>query len=845
MEQFRRDLRFALRQLKNSKGFTAVAVMTLALGIGANTAIFTLVDAVMLRSLPVADPQQLYRLGDRDTCCVIGGYQTRFSIFSSSLYENLRDHTPEFAEMAAAQADRTPLSVRRSDASEFPDALAGEFVSGNYFSMFGIRAFAGRVFTADDDHPGAPPVAVISYRVWEQRYGLDPAVIGSAVSVNSERLTIAGVAPPGFFGDSLRVDACDFWLPLATEPLLRGKNSLISHPDQHWLYIIGRLKPGVPPSSVESKVNVELKQWWMDQAGSHLTAQDTQEIARQHISLTHAGGGVAGMKNQYAEGLKLLLSVSGLVLLIACANIANLLLARGIKNRIQTSIRLALGAQRRRLMREALTESVVLGLAGGAAGIFLAWGATRALLMLALGDTSFVPIDPRPSLEVLAFAFLLSMITAVLFSVIPAWNAARFDPVDALRGAGRATSSRGAWPQRSLVILQAALSLVLLSGAGLLTASLRNLENQKFGFAADSRVNVRVNASFAGYNADRLFQTYQRLQERLLRIPAVRSASFSLYSPMRGGAWSSGIAIEGRAANPGRSFSSMWDRVSPRYFETIGTPRLRGRLIDETDTPASRRVAVVNRAFADRYFSGEDPIGHRFGLGSIEHSADFEIVGIVENAKYASPREPADPMFFVPYLQMLPADWLDSALARSNFVQDIQLHIDSSAKDLDVQVRRALQDVDPNLTVLKIATFGEQVNRNFNRERLIARLTEIFSVLALALAGLGLYGVTAYSVTRRTTEIGIRTALGASRSNVIGVILRGAFLQVACGVAIGIPVALWAGRLIASQLYGVKGNDPLSLGGAVLLLCLCALIAGLVPARRATKVDPIQALRAG
>jgi macrolide transport system ATP-binding/permease protein len=840
MEQLVHDIRFALRRLRKSPGFTTVAVLTLALGIGGNTAIFTLIHALMLKSLPVSDPQQLYRLGDRDACCVISGYQTRFAIFSSSLYQYLRDHTPEFTELAAAQADRVPLSVRQSGASSPPDSLVGEFVSGNYFSMFGIRGFAGRLFTAADDRPGTPPLGVISYHVWEQRYNLDPGVIGSTFIVNGTPITIAGIAPPGFFGDSLRVDPADFWLPLATEPLLRGKNSVTSHSDQHWLYLIGRLKPGTRPDSVESKVNVELKQWWIDQTGSRLSAKDAQQIAKQHATLTPAGSGVAGMKNQYADGLKLLISVSGLVLLIACANIANLLLARGMKNRIQSSIRLALGAQRALLMRQAMIESMVLAVAGGVAGLLVAWTGTRALLFLAFGGAAFVPIEARPSLFVLAFAFLLSLITGVLFGAIPAWSAARFDPIDAIRGAGRGVGSRGTWLQRSLVIMQAALSLVLLTSAGLLTESLRNLENQKFGFETGSRVDVRVNPSFNGYSPERLALVYQRLQERLPQIPGVRSAGFSLYSPMRGGAWSSGIAIEGRQGN---TYSAMWDRVSPHYFETIGTPRVRGRLIDESDTPTSRRVAVVSRTFADRYFKNEDALGKRFGFGSVEHSADFEIVGIVDDAKYTNPREPADPMFFLPYLQMLPSDWSNSAWARSNFVQDIQLRIDASARDLDVQVRRTLQDVDPNLTVLKIATFGEQLSRNFNRERLIARLTEVFGLLALALAGLGLYGVTAYSVARRTSEFGIRTALGASRLDVIGMVLRGAFLQIGCGVAIGTPVALAAGRLLASQLYGVKVNDPLALGGATLLLFACALMAGLIPARRATQVDPMEALR--
>jgi predicted permease len=837
----RQDLLLAIRRLWNHKAFAAITLLTLALGIGANTAIFSLVDAVMLKSLPVADPQQLYQLGDRDACCVLSGYQPRFSIFSSALYEYLRDDTPEFAEMAAAQADRVPLSVRAGRA-EFPDSFIGEFVSGNYFGMFGISAFAGRVFTSADDRPGAGAVAVISYHAWQQRYGSDPLLIGASVNINDVPLIVAGVAPPGFFGDSLRADSPDFWLPLAAEPLLRGKSFLMSHPDQHWLYIVGRMRPAAHPAAVEAKVNVELKQWWTDQPRPHEAAADAQAMARQHITLTPAGGGIGGMKNQYAEGLKILMACAGLVLLIACANIANLLLARGMGARIQTSIRLALGAPRGRLVRLALTESVALALMGGAAGVAVAWAGTRALLSLAFSATGFAPIDPRPSLPVLAFTFGLSLVTGVLFGVLPAWSATRVDPIDALRGAGRSSGNRGRWPQRSLVVLQAALSLVLLTGAGLLAESLGNLENQQYGFTAEGRVAVRVSPSFAAYSPERLFAVYSRLQERLSKISGVRTASFSLYSPMRGSAWSSGISVEGRVADPGRSFSSMWNRVSPHYFETIGTALLSGRAIDESDTPSSRRVAVVNRAFAQRYFGKENAIGKHFGFSSNRNPV-YEIVGIVENAIYASPREPVDPMFFLPYLQMLPSEWTDSALARSNFVQDIELNVDPSARDLEVQVRRALPGVDANLNVIRIATFGEQLRRNFTRERLIARLTQVFGLLALALACLGLYAVTAYAVAQRTSEIGIRTALGASRATVVVMVLRGALLQIACAVAIGVPAAVLAARLLASEVYGVKTSDPVTLGGAVALLLGCALLAGLIPANRASRVDPMQALR--
>jgi predicted permease len=683
----------------------------------------------------------------------------------------------------------------------------------------------------------------MSYHAWEQRYGLDPSIIGASLNFNGAPLAVVGVAPPGFFGESLRAGgSADFWVPLGAEPLLRGKSSLVSHADQHWLYAVGRLRPGARPAAVEAKLNVELRQWWMNQPLPPEAAANQQALARQHITLTPAGSGIGGMKNQYAEALKILMVASGLVLLIACANIAGLLLARGMTARAQTSIRLALGAPRRRLIREALTESVVLAIVGGAAGVAVAWAGTRALLALAFSGAGFVPVDPRPSLPVLGFTFTLSLATGALFGVLPAWTAARADPIDALRGANRATDRRGGRLRQSLVVLQATLSLVLLTGAGLLTRTLANLENLQYGFASAGRVDVRVSPSFAGYSPERLFVTYQHLQDRLAKVPGVRSSAFSLYTPMRGGAWSSGIALEGRVAEAGRSFSSMWDRVSPRYFDAIGTPLLRGRAIDETDTPTSRRVAIVNRAFAERFFPNQNALGHRFGFAEGRNPM-YEIVGVVENARYTNPREPVDPMFFLPYLQMTPAEWTTSALARSNYLQDIVLRTEPGARDLDLHVRRALEEVDSNFSIVRIATFGEQVQWNFRGERLIARLTSLFGLLALALAGLGLYGVTAYVVAQRTSEIGIRTALGATRWSVVRMVLRGALLHVACAVVIGIPAAIAAARLLTTQMYDVSTTDPITLGASVGLLFACALAAGFIPANRAARIDPLRALR--
>jgi macrolide transport system ATP-binding/permease protein len=837
-----KDIRFAFRQLAQSTGFTLTAVLTLALGIGANTAIFTLVDAVMLRSLPVADPQRLYRLGDDDNCCVIGGTQSHFSIYAYPLYVYLRDHTPEFEQMAAFQGGPSRVGVRREGSAAAgitSEPFTDQFVSGNYFSMFGLRPFAGRLLAPADDRPGAAPVAVMSYRAWEQHYGADPAVIGAAFVVEGAPVTIAGIAPPGFFGDTLGPNPPDFWLPLATEPYIRKRNSLLSRRDQHWLYIIGRIKPGASTAALESRTNVELRQWFLEN-DPPVNDAARRDMERQHITVAAAGGGVALMKQHYEHDLRLLMAITGLVLLIACANLANLQLARGTANAAQMSIRVALGAQRSRLIRQTLTESLVLAVMGGAAGLLVATELARFLIGLAFHGANYVPIDPAPSLAVLGFAFLLSLITGAVFGIAPAWSASRADPAAALRGAGRSSASRSTLPQRSLVVLQAAVSLVLLAGAGVMVETFGNLENQFFGFQPRGRMVAKVNAGFSSYAPEKIASIYRDVDRRLREIPGVRNAGLSLYSPMSGNNWQTGVTLE---SQPGHMVSPVWDRVSPAFFDTIGARILRGRGFNERDTPDATQVAVVNQAFADTYFPNENPLGKRFGLGGAAHRADYQIVGMVENIRFRSLRLSTPPMFFLPLLQMRQNEWADGGKARSNLIGDIELDVAGNTKDLAVRMERAFAQIDPNLTLLNLVTMDEEIENLLGHERLIARLGELFGVLALLLASVGLYGITAYSVAQRTGEIGIRTALGATRARVIGMIVGGALRQIGVGLMIGIPAALAAGSFLADQLYGVKSYDPLVLGSAAAILIAAAAIAGFAPALRAGSIDPVEALR--
>lgn len=664
--------------------------------------------------------------------------------------------------------------------------------------------------------------------------------MGSSLLIAGKPFTVVGIAPPKFYGETLRSDPPDVWMPVAAEPLVAGTNNLFGQFDIFWLYVMGRVPPGTKLRGLESKINVEAKRWYYSKAGSDLSAKDQRDIDEQFIPLTGASGGVGLMGIAYRDGLFLLMGLSSLVLLIACANVANLLLARWATLRTQISLRLALGASHGRIVRQTLTDTVLLSLLGGTVGLAVAFTTARLILRLAFRGAHYVPIDVTPSLPVLGFAFAVSLATGLVFGIVPAWMQSHSDPADALRGASRSTPAATTLPQRLLVIVQAALSLVLLTGAGLLTESLRNLEHQHFGFRTDGRVIVKVNPAFTGYTAEQLAGTYDRLQEQLSQIPGLINVSLSSYVPMSGNNWNDRVFIEGTEAAP-QPGAVSWNRVGPSYFETIGTRLLKGRPIDEHDRFSSRRVTVVNQTFVDRYFKNRNPIGRRFGMGGPEHAADYEIVGMVEDAKYVSTYQPPYPTFFLPLLQF--ARKPDGSLAGSNYINDIVLHVSGTPNRLEPLVRQTIERVDPNIAVLDVLGYGEQLSLQFNQERLIATLTGLFGLLALVLASVGLYGLVTLAVARRTAEIGVRIALGASRERVLAMILRGAIIQVFLGLAIGFPLTLAGATLIRHQLFAVSSYDPGILAGAALLLGGCAVIAALVPARRAAIIDPMLALR--
>ncbi|QEE27088.1 ABC transporter permease [Terriglobus albidus] len=848
LEQWLQDVRYALRQLRKEPGFTLTVVITLALGIGANTAIFTLVQGILLRSLPVNEPSRLYRIGDKNDCCYYNNYQNDngdFDIFSYDLYLHLKQAAPEFEQLAAVEAGGNGFSVRKGAEPARP--MRSEYVSGNYFATLGVGAYVGRVLSENDDTPGAAPTLVLSYKTWQADFAGDPGIVGSTLYVQTHPFVVAGIAPPGFFGDRIISNPPDFWMPLASEPVLEGANSALKGTDELWLYPLGRVHPAANIQALQAKLSVALQQWlatrptYADHGGAAL-------IPRQHVVLAPAGGGIQRLQQQTGTGLRLMMILSTVVLLIACANIANLLLARCTARRADVAVRIALGASRFRVIREILTESVLLSLMGGAAGLAVAYAGSYAMLMLAFPAAKNMPVQALPSTAVLAFTFVVSVLTGIVFGTVPAWLASYAQPVDALRGVNRSTADRSSLPQRILIVFQVALSMVLLAGALLMTKSLHNLEHQNFGITTANRYVVSTDPKGVGYTVDRLPALYQQIEDRFAALPGMANVSLVRYIPLGGNMWGSCVIPQGHAApGPKDPCFAAWDRASTRFLDSIGVPIVRGRNFSTQDTATSQQVVLVNQAFARHFFPNQDPIGKHFGVGSIQYSGAFEIAGVFADFKMTDPRGEVRPLFFRPLSQQFHGykeSDVDAAEKSSMYLNFIILDFAQAPADVETLTRRTLADIDPSLPVMHFSPYDAEVAGNFNQDRLLARLTSGFGALALILASVGLYGVMSYFVVRRTSEIGIRMALGAARSGVVAMMLRGALWQILVGLAIGIPAALIAGHFMASLLYGVKPYDPLAFFGAIVLLTICAVVAGFIPSRRAASIDPMKALRA-
>ena len=836
------DFRFALRQLRKTPGFTATALLTLAFGIGANAAIFTLVNAILMKNLPVADPNALVRLGNRgNDCCVNSGIPRDggYSLFSSETYNYIKKNAPEFQDLAAIQAgfEFRPIVIRRSGTQENARSVAGEFVSGNYFRTFGLAPRAGRLLLDSDDAAGAPVVAVMSYESWKNNYSADPTVVGSTFFVNTKPITIAGIAPEGFYGDRLSNTPPDFYLPIESMPSLANV-SYVHDPDVRWLYLIGRLKPGVSQPQLQAKLSGLLRQALVP-TRAYSTEKDKVQLPKAYIPLTPGGDGIQHIQEQYQSHLRLLMWTSALVLFIACANIANLLLVRGMTRKAEMSIRTALGAMRGRIVRQLLTESVLLAGVGGIVGLGVAYLGTQMLLVLAFPESQGLPIQASPSPAVLGFDCSLSLLTGILFGIAPAWITAKAEAVDALRSGSRRTIGGATLLQRGLVVTQAALSLVLLIGAGLFAQSLSKLHNVDLKLDSQNRYIVHFNPQAAGYSQRQVGDLYRLIEERFHAIPGIEKVGISSYTPMEDDNDSWSVQVQG---DPYLDVLASHVKANAEYFDAVGTRVLMGRGIGVEDTATSPTVAVVNETFVKTLFKpGENPIGHHFG--SRGSPGDFEIVGVVADTVYTDVRWKNHAMDFIPMLQRPPSDKDPIEKDEMMYAGAIVLKTDHPMNEMEALARRTLSSINPNLAVVKFQTFDQQIAERFTDDRMLARLTMLFGILALLLATLGLYGVTAYSVARRTSEIGIRMALGEKRSQVTTMVMRSAVTQAILGLAIGIPAALVCVRFVEAQLYEIKSVDVAVLAISILVLSSAAFIAGFVPARRAAKVDPMVALR--
>ena len=842
------DLGYAFRQLRKTRGFTITVLLTLALGIGANSAIFTLINSILLHNLPVTDPKTLIRIGDKDDCCVNSGWHDDgdYSLFSTDTYYMFKKSLPEFEDLAAMESGYAwrPITVRRAGPQTVAKSVVGTFVSGNYFRVLGLSPAAGRLFVDGDDQKGAPITAVMRYDTWKQDYAGDPSVVGTTFYINTKPATIIGVAPQGFYGDRIDTNPPEYFLPMNSMDEVIGA-PYFTDPDTQWAYIIGRIKPGTSLSVLQVKASTLLKQLFAP-LKTFTDQRAMQVLPRTHVVLTPGGGGIQNMQNGYKDHLKLLQWIAALVLLVACANIANLLLVRGMSRRAELSIRTALGAQRTRIVRQLLTESILLSGIGGLLGLAVSYLGAHALLALAFPNQDNMPITASPSLVVIGFALALSVVTGILFGLAPALMAARTEPAESLRANARATAHGASFLQRGLVVLQAALSLVLLVAAGLFAQSLNKAEDVDMKLDTTNRYIAHINPQAAAYKTTEVEPLYRTVVDRFHALPGVLKVSLATYTPMEENNWGSGVKVQG---DPDLNKGASWVKGTAEYFDSVGTRVVLGRGFRPQDTLDAPPVAVVNQEFVKQFFGKRNPIGHRFGFsgpGSAGMDGAHEIVGVVEDTTYTSIYWKDHAMYFLPLSQRAgsandPSNPIEKD--QSMYAGALVIQTSRPIPGFEKLVGQTLASINPNLTIVKFQTFQQQINDRFIEERLIARLTSLFGLLALLLAAIGLYGVTAYSVVRRTPEIGVRMALGAGRSRVIGTVMRGAMLQAVAGLAIGIPVAIFCVRFVKSQLYEVTRVNVPVMTIAIGVLVLASAISGLIPARRAASIDPVRALR--
>ena len=827
------DVRYALRQMRKSPGFTLVAVLTLALGIGANTGIFTLVNAVLLKSLPVPDPEQLFlvRMSDRLA------ENTRFS------YPQFRDMRAALPQAASVAAMTWPSDFYANFGNRQPEMVRGQLVSGNYFQTIETYPALGRLLTVDDDRTvGGSPVAVISYGCWQRRFGQDRNLIGRKIIVNGMPLEIVGVAAPGFFGAKAGT-APEFWLPTMMQSAVHYAQHYsqteaaefdkpwIAQQDISWLQLIVRVKSPQALPQADAALNQLFRQDF-ERAVLKLTdPQERRAFLRTRLELEPGGRGLPSLRRSFSQSLTVLMGTVGLVLLIACANLANLLLARAAVREREIAVRLSLGATRARLVRQLLTECVLMSGFGAVLGVGVAYWCSAVLPKWASSGATPISLNLAPDARVLFFSTAVALLTGFLFGLAPAVQGTRVEPARALKASARgfAGSGRGWSLKQTLVASQVALSLVLLVGAGLFLRTLRNFSELDPGFDRDHILTVWLDTHMAGYKQEQLSALYERLIERVEAIPGVRSASLASCGLAIGCGDSSDIYLPGIPHTNGET-DAQERRVSHHFFDTVGIPLVEGRDFATTDNEKTLAVTIVNQTFVREFLKDKNPIGQYFGYDTANDHR-FQIVGVVKDARVNDIRESAPPMIYHSIAQ----DAID--------VESLDVRTFADPSRLISQVRQAVRSVDPNLPIGGIATLAEQVSSNLAQQRLIARLTTIFGVLALGLACLGLYGVMSYTVARRTSELGIRLALGSTRWSALWVVLRESFIVIGAGILVGACLSLAGTRLVSSMLFGLSPHDPLTLAAAAMLLLLVSVASGLLPAWRAAQVDPMAALR--
>jgi predicted permease len=825
------DLRLAVRGLRRSPLFAAVAILSLALGIGANTAIFTLIDQILLRKLPIARPDELVMLYQDATNM---GSNTGPRMNSYPIYQDLQQKAEPFSEVLARRTISASVSV--DNATERVDA---EMVSGNYFTMLGVKPAAGRVFNSEEDDRQymAHPVVVLSHGYWVSRFARDPNVVGKKILINDYPMTIVGVSAEGFAGLD-PAQSPQIRVPLQMKPVMMPDWGWLQADSRRakWVQVFGRLKPGYTVESAQAPLQglyTQIRAYEMTLPAAKNWSQYSRDLfMKGRMMAVPAALGYSSLRNDFSTPLVVLMWMVGLVLLIACANVANLLIARGFMRQREIAVRLSLGSSRGRLVRQLLVESLVLSVAGGALGLAIAFVLTRALIALVPSQGQPILISPHPDPRILAFTLGLTVLTGIVFGLLPALRASRPDPWTTLKDTMGSIAGRGGslFLRKGLVTAQVALSFLLLFGAGLFVRSLQNLKTTETGVALDNLVTFQVAPALSGYDNERAVIFYRELRERLRSAPGVTSVAQANMAILAGNEWDSSVAVEGHQAKEGENMQAFMNALSPGYFATMKIPFLEGRDFRESDAQEQATVAIVNRRFAEHYFKGRSAIGKRIGTGAgVNSKLTVEIIGVVADSLYEGPREGVRRQVFWP-------NWGRNSAA-------FYVRTETPSATAYNMVRDVVKQLNASLPVYQMKTLEAQLDETLMTDHLIAMLSAGFGLLATLLASVGLYGVMAFVVARRKKELGIRLALGAQPAFVVWIVMREVLLLLVIGLAIGIPAAMALGQYVSSQLYGIQPRDPAIAAWTVLLLTVVSAAAGLIPAQRASRIDPILALR--